>query len=90
MYFQIGIISKLVSYFVPNTFFFHGHTSKRLAYYRTTAVSLLFDIGVHGQTPLFERCLRGGPFPTQRHYYTQCPCRIFIIERYNLFCGHRL
>ena len=31
MYFRVGIISKLASYFV-STRFFHGHTSKRLAY----------------------------------------------------------
>ena len=31
IYFQVGIISKLASYFVPSTLV-HGHTSKRLAY----------------------------------------------------------
>ena len=37
------------------------------------------------------RCLRGGSFPTQRHHYTQCPCRFFVLEIYNLlFCGDRL
>ena len=53
-------ISKLASF--PNWLlissprhFFHGHTSKRLAYYcRTTAMSLLFDIRFHGQISLFE------------------------------------
>ena len=40
---------------------------------------------------LSVRCLRGVPFLTQRHHYTQCSCRFFILERYNLlFCGHRL
>ena len=36
-FFQVGIISKLASYFVPITLF-HGHTSKRLAFcaHRTT------------------------------------------------------
>ena len=48
IYFQGGIISILVSYVVPTRLFFHGHTSKRLAFCRTTAVSLLFDIGFHG------------------------------------------
>ena len=62
-HFQIGFL------FRPDKHFFHGHTSKRLDYYRTTAaVSLLFYIGFHGQTPLFERCLRGGAFPIQRHH----------------------
>ena len=48
-----NIISKLTSF--PNWLlissprhFFHGHTSKRLAYCRTTAMSLLFDIIFHG------------------------------------------
>ena len=78
-HFQIGIIPKLASFanwhliWSPQHLF-HGHTSKRLAYYRTTAVSLLFDVGFLGQIVSFERCLRGGPFPTQRHQYTQCRC----------------
>ena len=32
IYFQVGIISKLASYFVPTTLFFLVTTSKRLAY----------------------------------------------------------
>ena len=35
------------SYFVPTTLF-HGHTSKRLSYCRTTPMPLLFDIRFHG------------------------------------------
>ena len=73
--FHVSIISKLASYFVPhNTFFMATPSSKRLAYCRTTAVLLRFDIRFHGQIPLFERCLREGPFPTQRHHCTQCLC----------------
>ena len=65
-------ISKLASFpswllISSPSHFFHGHTSKRLAYCRTTAVSFFFDIGFHGLIPLFEHSLssRGAvPYPT--------------------------
>ena len=70
IYFQVGIISKLASYFVPTTLFFM--VTPRSVWpvvhiVRLTAVSLLFDIGFLGSTPLFERSLssRGAtPYPT--------------------------
>ena len=64
--FQIGFLFRPL-----NTFF----TVTPLAFYRTTAVSFFFFlIGFHGKIPLLERCLQGGPFPTQGHHYTQCLC----------------
>ena len=57
----------LASYLLISSpqFCFHGHTSKRLAYCRATAMSLLFYIRFHGHIPLFERSLssrRGVPY----------------------------
>ena len=78
IYFQVGITSKLASYFVPTTLF-HGHTSKRLAYcaHCTTGccvVALQYWISrLNTFLCSSVRCLREGPFPTQ-HHYTQCPC----------------
>ena len=68
--FQVGIISKLASYFVPTTLF--SIVTPRSVWpivriVRLTAVSLLFDIGFQGYIPLFERSLssRGAvPYPT--------------------------
>ena len=71
-------ISKLASF--PNWLlisspphFFHGRTSKRS--HRTT-LCRCFSISDFKLEYLCSsvRCLRGGPFPTQRHHYTQCPC----------------
>ena len=72
--------------------FFHGHTSRRLAYCRTTAVSLLFDIGFHGQIPFSSVVFEGRHCVPNDIIITpsQCPCWFFILERYNLLCGHRL
>ena len=53
--------------------FFPGHTSKRLACDGTIALSLLVDLVLHVQIPMFKNCFREGAFPTQRHQYTQCP-----------------
>ena len=67
IYFQVSIISKFWLLISSPKRFFRGHTSKRLAYCRTTAMSLLFNIRFHGQIPLFERSLssrRGVPYPT--------------------------
>ena len=47
IYFQVGIKSNWLLISSP-PHFFHGHTLKRLAYCRTTAVSLLFVVGFHG------------------------------------------
>ena len=94
------LISKLASF--PNWLHisspphsFRGHTSKRLACcaHRTTdccVVAVRYRISrLNTFLCSSVRCFRGGAFPTQ-HHYTQCPCRFFILERYNLFCGHRL
>ena len=48
IYFQFGDISKFWRLISSPPHFFLGHTSKRLAYCRTTAASLLFDIRFHG------------------------------------------
>ena len=57
IYFQVGIISKFWLLVSSPQHFFHGHTPKRLAYCRTTAMPLLFDIRFHGSIPLLERSL---------------------------------
>ena len=46
--FQVGIISNFWRLISSPPHFFHGHPTKRLAYCRTTAMSLLFDIRFHG------------------------------------------
>ena len=77
MYFQIGIISKLASYFVPTTLF-HGHTSKCLAYcaHRATDCCVVaFRYRILRSNTFFCSSVRGlrRTFPAQ-HHYTHCPC----------------
>ena len=48
IYFQVGIISNFWLLISSPQHFFHGHTSKRLACCRTTAMPLLFDVRFHG------------------------------------------
>ena len=70
-HFNIVIISKLASLFVPTTPF--SWPPRSVCPIVATAVSLLYDIGVLGQIPFFESRLRGAaptplalpyPFPT--------------------------
>ena len=95
IYFQVGIISKLASYFVPTTLFSWSHLEAfgLLCTSHDWLLCRCFSISDFKVKYLCSsvRCVRGGPFPTQRHHYTQCSCWFFILERCNLlFCGHRL
>ena len=90
MYFQVGIISKLASYFVPTTHFFKV-TSRSVWPIVVRLLCRCLSISDFAVKYLCSsvRCLRGGAFPAQRHRYSQCPCRFFIQEIYNLLlCGH--
>ena len=78
MYFQIGIISKLASYFVPTTLFSWSHleafgllcTSNDRLLRRCFSISDFKD-----KIPLFERSVfEGGRSLLNNVIYTQCPC----------------
>ena len=76
----------LASYFVPTTLF-SMVTPQSVWSIVVRLLCRCFSISDFPVTYLCSsvRCLRGAPFPTQRHHYTQCPCRFFILERYNLY-----
>ena len=83
MYFHVGINSKLASYFASTTLFSWSHLEVfGLLSYDCCVVAFRYRIS-RLNTFLCSnvRCLRGGAFPTQRHHYTQGPCRFFILAR---------
>ena len=90
--FKVCIISKFCVLFHPhNTFFII--TPRSVWHIVVQLLCRCFSISDFTVKYLCSnvRCLRGGPFSTQRHHYTRCPCRFFILKRYNLLlCRHRL
>ena len=92
IFFQVGAISKLASYFVPHhTFFMVTPRSVWFIVVRLLCSCFLISDFTVKYLCSSLRCLRGGPFPTQRHPYTQCVGWFFILAINNLLlCGHRL
>ena len=89
IYFQVGMISKLASYFIPTTLFSWSH----LEAFALLCASYDWLLCRCFSIPDFKvkylcssvRCLRGGPFPTQQHYNPECPWWFFTLERYNYY-----